>query len=380
MIYYANHFIDKKDIFNVKKVLDNELLTQGKKNLEFENCLKKYFKSKYCSVVSSGTAALHLAGHALNWQKNDYVITSPITFLATVNSILYHGATPVLVDINKDTFNLDLNFLEDKIKNLKNQKKKIKSVIGVDFAGNPCDWKNLKYLSSKYSFSTINDNCHAIGSRYNGEIGYASKYADIVTHSYHPAKNFTTGEGGAVLTNNKNFFEKINLMRSHGVKKQKYWEFDLKYIGYNYRLNDISCALGISQLKKLNKFLKERGKIANFYTNFFSQFTNIKLQKTQKNSFNSHHLFIVGYKFDNTKHKKNFFSFMKKRGIILQVHYVPIFNHKIYQKKILFNLNKLRNSIDYFKNSFSIPIYPGLKKNDQKKVIYNIKNFLTLTI
>ena len=376
MIYYAKHFIDRSDIFAVSKVLDKELLTQGKKVIQFQNSLNKMFKAKYSSVVSNGTAALHLAGYALNWKKNDYVITTPITFLASVNCILYHQAIPILVDIDKDTFNIDLNFLEDKIKNLKKKKKLIKSVIAVDFGGNPCDWNNIKYLSSKYKFSTINDNCHAIGSKYNNDIGYAVRYADLVTHSYHPAKNFTTGEGGAVLTNNKNFFQKIELLKSHGVIKKSYWNFDLKYIGYNYRLSDISCALGISQLKKLNNFLQDRRKIAKFYTKSFSKISDVKLQKTQKNSFHSHHLFILGYKFKNIKHKKNFFEFMKKKKINLQVHYVPIFHHSIYKRKVKFDIKKLSNATNYFRNSFSIPIYPGLTENEQDKIVYNIKKFL----
>ena len=166
------------------------------------------------------------------------------------------------------------------------------------------------------------------------------------------------------------------MLKSHGVIKKSYWNFDLKYIGYNYRLSDISCALGISQLKKLNNFLQDRRKIAKFYTKSFSKISDVKLQKTQKNSFHSHHLFILGYKFKNIKHKKNFFEFMKKKKINLQVHYVPIFHHSIYKRKVKFDIKKLSNATNYFRNSFSIPIYPGLTENEQDKIVYNIKKFL----
>ena len=206
MINYTKHQIYREDIREVVKVLKSDSLTQGKKVNEFEIKLKKKFKSKFCNVVSNGTAALHLAGMALGWTSKDIIITTPLTFLASANAILYSGARPDFVDINSRDFNIDLNILEEKIKKLKH-KQKIKSVIALDYAGQPCDWEGLQYLSKKFSFSLINDNCHALGSKYYNDPGYAVKYADIVTHSYHATKNISSCEGGYLLTNNKDIYE-----------------------------------------------------------------------------------------------------------------------------------------------------------------------------
>ena len=379
MIFYGKQFLDNEEVNAVKKVLKSEFITQGPKSREFEQNLKNRFKSKYCLALSSGTAALHLAGKALGWKKNDLVLTTPITFLATLNSIIYNNASPVLVDINKYTLNIDLNLLEDKIISLKKKNKKIKSVIGVDFSGSPCEWKEIKFLSKKYNFTTINDNCHAIGAKYLNDIGYAVKYADIVTHSYHPVKNITTGEGGALFTNNKNFYEKIKNLNSHGVIKGKNWNFKLTDIGFNYRLNEISSAIGISQLKKLNNFLKKRRIIAKNYDNFFKKFNNVKTPYKNKNFKSAYHLYTLSFDFKKNKiNKSNFFNFMKKHGFSLQVHYVPLFFHKIYKNYLKFSLSKYTNSITYYDQSFSIPIYPSLKKSDQDKLKLLIKKYLHL--
>ena len=181
MINYGCQYIDNEDIKNVVKVLKSKTITQGTVIGGFENKLKKKFKSKYCIVVNSGTAALHLAGTALGWKDKDIVLTSPNTFIASSNAIIYSNATPDFIDIDKKSFNIDINYLEDKIKKYRKINKRIKSVIATDFAGHPCDWENLKYLKNKYNFTLVNDNCHSLGSKFKNDIGYATKYADIVT-------------------------------------------------------------------------------------------------------------------------------------------------------------------------------------------------------
>jgi dTDP-4-amino-4,6-dideoxygalactose transaminase len=203
MISYGKHYIDQDDIKSVSDSLKSKYITQGPNVSLFEEQIKKIFKAKGTVAVSSGTAALHLSGIALNWKPNDLVLTVPLTFIATANAVLYSGAKLGLVDIDEKTLNIDLNLLEEKIKNLRKKRKKIKSIIAVDYAGNPCEWGEIKYLSKKYGFTVINDNCHAIGSKYKKSIGYAAKYADLVTHSYHAVKNITTGEGGSVLSLDK---------------------------------------------------------------------------------------------------------------------------------------------------------------------------------
>ena len=220
MINYGKHYIDQKDIKAVISTLKSDFLTQGPKVIEFEKKLNSLCGSKYACAVSSGTAALHLAILSLGI-KNDYVITTPMTFLASANSILYAGARPVFVDIHNKNYCIDLEKLEKKLIEFRRKKRKIKAVIVTDYAGHVADWNKIKRLSKKYKFFTINDNCHALGAKYKKDKKYACKFADIVTQSFHPVKVITTGEGGAVLTNYKNFFDKINILRTHGIERNE---------------------------------------------------------------------------------------------------------------------------------------------------------------
>ena len=228
--------------------------------------------------MSNGTAALHLAGLALRWKKDDVVLTIPTTFIATANCILYNKATPKFVDIDKSSYTIDVNKLESKIKYINNKSRKVVAVIATDYAGNPCDWEALKFISKKYNVKLINDNCHAMGAKLNNDHGYAVKYADIVTQSYHPVKHITTGEGGAILTNNKIIDEKVTILRSHGIVrdpkkmniKQGPWYYEMHDLGFNYRITDFQCALGLSQLKKLKKFIKKRREVAKIYDSEFA--------------------------------------------------------------------------------------------------------------
>jgi perosamine synthetase len=221
MISYSKQCIDRSDIDAVVNVLNGDYLTQGPTLETFESDLKLYFGARYCCAVSNGTAALHLAGLALGWEPGDIVITSPITFLATANCIVYVRATPDFVDIDPVTYTIDPNQVEDKIKAYKSKGKKVKAVIGVDYAGHPCDWKALREIADYYELQLVNDNCHALGASYLGRKDYAVSYADVVTQSYHPVKNITSGEGGAVFTNDPGIDKKIRLLRTHGMSKDE---------------------------------------------------------------------------------------------------------------------------------------------------------------
>lgn len=381
---YGKQSISSKDIKAVSDTLKQELITQGPVVEKFENVLKKKFKSKFAIAMSSGTAALHAAINSLKLKTNDCVITSPITFCATVNSVLYNEAKIYLSDINSSTFTLDINKLEENIKKLKKKNKKIKAVIGVDYAGNPCEWKSLRFLANKYNFYLVNDNCHAMGSKYFGDRGYAAKYADLVTQSYHPVKNLTTGEGGSVLTNNKFFFEKIKLFRSHGIEKKKDqtakfypWSYQINNIGYNYRLTDFQCALGISQIQSLNRNIQNRRKIAQKYNLYFENNVKFQIQEVKKNNYHSYHLYSLGFNFENLRSKGFFFNyFAKKYKIIFQVHYVPIHYFKFYQKVVDTKFTRLDCANKFYKNFFSIPIYPSLNVRDQVKIMKLINRFL----
>ena len=265
MISYGKQSIDKSDIDSVLEVLNSDWLTQGPAVEKFEIDLKNYFGANYCCAVSNGTAALHLTALALGWGPGDVVITSPITFLATVNCISYVGATPDFADINPSSYTIDPNHLEEKVKLLLSKNKRVKAIIGVDYAGHACDWKALREISNKYDLQLVNDNCHALGATYLDDKQYAVKYADLVTQSYHPVKHITTGEGGVVLTNSSELDEIIRRLRTHGMTKDPnileqndgLWYYEMHEIGYNYRITDFQCALGSSQLKKLDNFVIE---------------------------------------------------------------------------------------------------------------------------
>jgi UDP-4-amino-4,6-dideoxy-L-N-acetyl-beta-L-altrosamine transaminase len=341
LINYGKQFLDNTDISNVKKVLKSNFLTQGSEVEKFEAQLKKKLKAKYCSAVSSGTAALHLLGLALGWKKNDVVITTPLSFVATSNSILYAGAQPVFVDIDYKSGNLCPNNLNEKIKELKKKKKRIKAVIAIDYGGCPSEWRKLRSITKKNKILLINDGCHGLGAKINKNFAYAIKYADFVTYSFHPVKPITTGEGGAILTNDKFINDKIKKLRSHGITKniKKYlWHNDMQELGYNYRITDFQCALGSSQLRKINKFTKGRKLIALFYNKKLKNLSNIECPEIPSNCESAYHLYPLKINFGKIRLKKNnFFKKLIKKGIKLQVHYIPIYRHSYYKKK--FNLN-----------------------------------------
>lgn len=376
-INYGNHFISNDDILSVTNALKEKKITQGYIVEKFENKLNSFFNSKYALVVSSGTAALHLSMLSLNLSKKDKVITSPISFLASANCVEYVGAKVDFCDIDKNNFTMDPNLLEDKLKKDKN----IKAAIVVDYAGHPAAWEDFLYLKKKYKIILVNDNCHAFGSKFNNDEDYAIKYADIVTQSFHPVKQITTGEGGAIITNNKNLYSKVKLLRSHGMirsdnKNTGPWLYSMNELGYNYRLPDINCALGISQLKKIKIFIKKRRQIAEIYKkNLILDF--IKLPKNNNNIFHSHHLYPIQINFKSLKiDKKTFFKKMMKQNINLQVHYIPIHLQNYYRKKYGFKKGDFKIAENFFKNEVSLPIYYTLTEKEQYRVINEIKKIL----
>ena len=377
MINYGKQNLDSKDINEVIKVLKTDFITQGSKIKEFEDILKKKFGSKFCTVVSSGTSALHLAGLALNWKKGDIVLTSPISFLASANCIVYSNATPDFADIDEKTYTLDPEKVEIKIHHYRKKGKKIKSIIGVDYAGHPCDWESLRYLSNKYNISLINDNCHALGSSYKGNINYAVKYADIVTQSYHPVKAITTGEGGSVFSNDNKIDNFIKMYRNHGLErneklksKQGLWLYKMNHLGYNYRITDFQCALGISQLSKLDKFIKKRNLIAFNYNKVLKNYEKFIIPSVSKNVKHSYHIYPLRINFKKTSiNKKKLFVQMKKSGINLMVHYIPIHLQPFYKKRYNFKLGDYAISEKFYREQCSLPIYPSLNTEQQNFII-----------
>jgi dTDP-4-amino-4,6-dideoxygalactose transaminase len=383
IINYSEQSIDKEDIKSVEKVLISRSISQGPATAIFEKKLGIHFGAKYVNCLSSGTAALHLIGKALNWQKGDKIITTPNTFVATANAICYAGADPLFVDIDQKSYNLDLNKLESKIKKTNKYKKKIKAIIAVDYAGNPCDWPNLRYIGNKYKLTLINDNCHALGSKINSNSKYAIKYADIISQSFQTLKNITTGEGGAVITNNFDIYKKINILRTHGlikdVNSRKFWDSEMNELGFNYRITDFQSALGISQLAKINSFIKKRRIIAGVYDKFFSSEDNIIVPHVKKNIFHAYHLYPLIIDFKKIKIiKLELLNYFLKNKFRLQVHYKPIHLYKFYQKKYSYKLGDFPVAEKFYENEISLPVHPNLKTNDQFYFLDLFKKFIKI--
>lgn len=381
MISYGKQTIDQADIDSVVEILKGDWLTQGPTVEIFESDLKNYFGANHACAVANGTAALHLAGLALGWQAEDIIITSPITFLATANCIVYAGATPDFVDIDPATYTIDPNLVEKRIKYHQSKGKKVKAIIGVDYAGHPCDWKALREIADKYELQLVNDNCHSLGAKYYGDKQYAVKYADLITQSYHPVKHLTTGEGGAILTNNSDLDEKIRRLRTHGMTKDENileendgpWYYEMHEVGYNYRITDFQCALGSSQLKKLNNFVERRCEIAKQYDGSFSDIDYLKIPKKKNFIEHSYHLYPLQIYFDKIKkNKSEFFKKMKRSSINLQVHYVPIHLQPFYQKNFGFKQGNFPVAERFYRNELSLPIYPYLSKGDVEVVVNSI--------
>tara|TARA_B100001123_G_scaffold442457_1_gene586104 strand:- start:15779 stop:16939 length:1161 start_codon:yes stop_codon:yes gene_type:complete len=384
VIYYGKQHIDFADIKAVSKVLKSDFLTQGPQVSKFESSLKNFFGSRYCSAVSNGTAALHLAGLALGWKPGNIVLTSSLSFLASSNCVIYTGAKPEFVDIDIFNYNIDVAKLEEKIKILRKKSKKIVAIVATDYAGQPCNWKRLKEIALRYKLTLINDNCHSLGASFNKNKKYAAKYADIVTHSYHPVKNITTGEGGAILTNDKKIDEKVKILRSHGVVRDPKlmqsnhgpWYYEMQKLGFNYRISDIQCALGISQLKKINKFIQKRKKIAKIYDTAFGNDYRFIVPKVEKNYEHSYHLYPLQINFNLLKiSKRELFNKMKKKNINLQVHYIPIHLQPYYKKNFKFKSGDFPIVENFYQKEVSLPIYFSLKSNEINKVIKYIKQF-----
>ena len=349
MLNYSRQYIDKKDIQSVIKSLKSEWLTTGPQIKNFEDKIKKFVNAKYCSVVNSATSALHLSCLALDIKKKDYVWTTSNTFVSTANAAVLCGAIVDLVDIDKKNFNLDINQLELKLKKAKLENKLPKVIILVHFSGLPCDLDKIFNLKKKYNFKIIEDASHALGARFkNNKIGNC-KFSELTVFSFHPVKMITTGEGGAVTTNLKKIHNKIQSLRSHGIirqpTKKEPWFFNQVNLGLNYRMTDIQASLGISQLKKINFFLKERNKIASIYNELLKDCPIILPNLSNNKFYSSFHLYVILLK---TKKKRDIlYKKLLSRGFKTNVHYIPVYRHKFY-KRFRFNRKNFLNNENYF--------------------------------
>ncbi len=372
---YGSHFIDKRDWKSISNSLKNKLITTGPLVKNFENNISKYLGVKFTTVCNSGTSALHLAFNAIKLKKNDVVLMPSVNFISSYSMAKTFGAKIYLLDIDPNTGQITPENVEHCI--TKNKLKKIKCLVTMYLGGYPKNINDFYKLKKKYSFYIIEDACHAFGSEYKYKNKFfkigSCKHSDISCFSFHPLKTITTGEGGALTTNNKSYHSSFLKFRSHGFQKKNHWDYNLNYLGFNYRLSDINCALGISQLNKINKFLKKRKQVYDFYKKNLEQFSEINFIKFSKNVRPSYHLFIIFIK-NFKKYKKNkLINFFFKKKIILQHHYKPVYKFSFYKKK-----GELPNANRYFNSAISLPIHYNMSKKDLNYILKYLKIFFKL--
>ncbi|MCD8553151.1 UDP-4-amino-4,6-dideoxy-N-acetyl-beta-L-altrosamine transaminase [Seleniivibrio sp.] len=382
-IPYGRQNIGEDDIEAVADVLRSDYLTTGPKVAEFEGALCGVTDAKYTVAVSNGTAALHLASLALISEK-DRVLTTPNSFAATSNSILYAGGEPVFCDITSDG-NINLDLCEGMIK----KDRSIKAIYAVHFSGNPLDQKKLQYIRDTYNIKILEDCAHSIGAEDSGIKAGSCANSDCSILSFHPVKHLTTGEGGAVTTNSKEIYDKVLRLRTHGIVRESFvndemaydakgnknhWYYEMQELGYNYRITDIQCALGISQLKKLGAFVQRRKELAQRYDSAFED-TAVKPLYTFDGR-SSYHLYVARTDFRKCPlTRAEFFIKMRECGIGLQLHYIPI-NKQPYYKALGYGEEYTPVMDAYYDECFSLPMYPALTDEQQNMVIACVKELI----
>jgi len=363
---YGKQHIDFMDCFEVLKTLKSQFLTCGPKVKEFEQAICDYTGAKYCVTVNSATSGLHIAMLAAGVGDGDEVITSPMTFLATPNSALYAGATVKFADIEPDTANISPEKIKEQIT------ADTKVIAPVHFAGQSCDMEKIKNITDSIGrkIYIIEDAAHAIGSDYKDTKVGSCKYSDMTVFSFHPVKTITTGEGGAVTTNDKELYEKLLSYRSHCMHKDTdmlgTWRYEMRDLGHNYRMNDIQAALGCSQIKKLDKFKKRRREIVEYYNKNLG-LPHLIEQKYSNACFHLYPVFV--------RNRGQFYDKAKEIGLNLQVHYIPVHLQPYYQN-LGFKEGDYPNAEIYYKKCISLPLYPDLSNRDLETIIKRIKSII----
>ena len=374
-IYYGKQWIDENDIYAVDEVLRSDYVTCGPKTQELERSLEQYTGARHAVAVSNGTAALHCACMAAGIGAGDEVITTPLTFAASANCALYCGAKPVFADVEEDTYNIDPKSIEDKITD------KTKAVVAVDFTGQAVKHREIREICDRHHLIFIEDAAHAIATTYNGvQVG---NLADITTFSFHPVKTITGGEGGAVLTNSDELYQKIQLVHTHGITHDPVlmeepvhegpWYYEQIMLGYNYRITDIQAALIVSQMKKLDQFKARRKQIVKMYDEAFAQIPEIIVQKEIAESDTCRHLYII--RLDTEKlscTRREFFDAMSAENVQCQIHYVPVYWFPYYQK-LGYKKGLCPVAEEVYKGIMSIPLYPRMTDQDVSDVIHAVR-------
>lgn len=387
LIPYGRQTVTPEDRNAVLEVLKSDWLTQGPVVRRFEKLFADYCEVPYAVAVSSGTAALHLACLAAGFGKSDEVITSPMTFVATANAVLYTGAEVVFADVDGRTLGLDPAALHRKIT------RRTKGVINVHFGGHPSRIGPKKNFSKKKDFYVIEDACHALGAKYLSrgrwkKIGCCDE-ADMSAFSFHPVKHITTGEGGMITTRSKTLYEKLLLLRSHGIEKNpqnfldkkatgRLWYYEMQMLGFNYRITDFQCALGISQLSRLGPLLTKRRKIASYYACHLKDLADVHLPKEMDGAHSSYHLYPLRVDFARLRtSRETVMKALRERGIGTQVHYIPLINQPYYRDRYGENLEEYPECARFYREALSIPLFPSMTRSDSSRVVASLKDVLT---
>ncbi len=380
-IPYGTQSILEDDIDAVVDVLKSKFLTQGPVINDFETTISQYCKSDFSVACNSSTSALHVACLALGLGPGDWLWTSPITFVASANCALYCGAKVDFVDIDPFSYNLCVGALEKKLLEAKKQGKLPKIVVPVHLCGQSCEMEEIKKLSEIYGFKILEDASHAVGARYKKSVVGSCKYSDIAVFSFHPVKIVTTGEGGMAMTNDKQLAERMSALRSHGITRDDKkmmrvpdgsWYYEQLDLGFNYRMTDIQAALGLSQLKKLDKFVARRHILAKRYDEKLKDFPIITPQ-VNRDCYSAFHLYCIRLKCPEKRRVT--FEYLRAQNIGVNVHYIPVYRHPYYQR-FNFNQNSFPNAEAFYSSAISIPMYPNLSFDEQDRVIETLKDAL----
>ncbi len=384
MIYYGKQDVNEEDIQSVVEVLRSDFLTQGPMIERFERCVADYCGAKYAVAVTNATSALHIACLAAGLGEGDTLWTSPITFVASANCGRYCGADVDFVDIDINTYNMSVESLEEKLKLAKKNGKMPKIVVPVHMAGQSCHMKRIWELAKEYGFTVLEDASHGVGAEYLGSKIGSCQFSDMVVFSFHPVKIITTGEGGMVLTNNKNLYEKLRLYRSHGITRDTSlmtresdgpWYYQQLSLGFNYRMTDIQAALGYSQMKRLDDFVKRRRDLADRYNNLLGHLP-VVLPSVLPEANPSWHIYAIRVQFDRIgKNKQEIFEEMKRRGIVLNLHYIPVHTQPYYEA-LGHKADECPQAMRYYEEALTLPLYYSLSYDEQDMIVTNFKEVL----
>lgn len=376
-LFYGHQYIDEADVEAVTEVLRSDYLTCGPKITELERKLCELTGAKYAVACSNDTAALHIACMAAGVSEGDEVITTPITFLASANCAFYCNARPVFADIDPETYNIDPKAIE------KSVTERTKAVVAVDYTGQPVDLDPILETCKKNNLVLIEDAAHSIGSYYKGKA--VGTIADMTTFSFHPVKTVTSGEGGAVLTNNEEYYRRLLLARNHGMtrnesemigKSEGDWYYQMISLGYNYRMTDMQAALLLSQLKKLPMFSKRRKEIVKRYNEAFKDMPELVIQKEVDGADTTRHLYILRLNTERLSiDRARFFEAMKAENIYCNVHYIPVYTQPFYRERGYQELH-LQNAEALYANMMSLPLYPAMTDQDVEDVIHAVKKIV----